>query len=73
MILYDDVCTPCVRKQPFRDLRKFAIKHKLPLRRVDISKSREIREAAEQYGIDVPFVVNGKVALKLGEPLEKLL
>lgn len=73
MILYDNVCTPCVRKREWRELRNFARAHKLPLARLDVSKDRQAREKAEQYGIDVPFVVNGKTALKLGEPLEKLL
>lgn len=38
MILYDNVCTPCVRKQEWRWLRNFARKHKQELTRVDVKK-----------------------------------
>jgi hypothetical protein len=73
MIVYDNVCTPCVRKQEWRDLRSFAREHKLELARVDIKKQPQHKEKALQYGIDLPFVVHGNVALSLSEPLEGLL
>lgn len=73
MILYDNVCTPCVRKQEWRELRRFAVKHKLELTRVDIKKQPQYRDKALSYEIDLPFVVHGNVALSLREPLEGLL
>lgn len=73
MIVYDNVCTPCARKQLWRELRNFARQHRLPLQRIDVSKDHAARKKAEQYGIEVPFVVHNNVALKLGEPLERLL
>lgn len=38
MILYDNVCTPCVRKQEWRHLLRYARINKLDLRRVDLRK-----------------------------------
>lgn len=73
MILYDNVCTPCVRKQEWRQLRKFARDNDLPLTRIDVRKNPKHKEEAQQYEIDLPFVVNGDVALSLSEPLERLL
>lgn len=73
MILYDNVCTPCVRRQQWRELRRFAVKHKLTVKRVDVRGNKESLEEARQYGIDLPFVVHDKVALSLSEPLERLL
>jgi len=73
MILYDNVCTPCVRKQQWRELRRFAAKHGLPLTRIDIRKQQQHREKALAYGIDFPFIVHENVALSLNEPLEGLL
>jgi hypothetical protein len=73
MIVYDNRCTPCARKQQWRELRNFARLHKLPLQRFDISKDINARERAAQYDVDVPFVVHDKTALKLGEPWERLL
>lgn len=73
MILYDNVCTPCVRKQQWRELRRFAVKNKLTIKRIDVRSSKETLDEARQYGIDLPFVVHGNVALSLSEPLERLL
>lgn len=38
MILYDDVCTPCARKQEWRQLRQYARKNKHELIRFDVKK-----------------------------------
>lgn len=73
MILYDNVCTPCARKREWRELRRFAVKNKLTLTRIDVSRNHDKREEAAKYEIDLPFIVHGNVALKLGEPLEGLL
>lgn len=73
MILYDNVCTPCARKQKWRELRNFAREHKLLLKRFDISKDAKARQEAEAYELDIPFIVHGKIALSLTEPLERLL
>jgi hypothetical protein len=38
MILYDNVCTPCVRKNEWRELRRIARKYKVELTRFDVKK-----------------------------------
>lgn len=38
MILYDNVCTPCVRKQEWRQLRRFARQQNAELTRIDVKK-----------------------------------
>lgn len=73
MILYDDRCTPCARKQQWRDLRQFAAGNGLPLERIDLSRHRERTPEAEEYKLSVPFVVHEGKALSLNEPLEGLL
>jgi len=73
MILYDNACTPCVRKQEWRNLRHFAREHKLELTRVDIRKQPQYEDDAMKYGIALPFVVHKNIALSLSEPLEGLL
>lgn len=73
MILYDDVCTPCVRKAEWRALRRFARKHNIPMERIDVRKQPQHADKAKSYEIQYPFVVHDGIALSLTEPLERLL
>lgn len=73
MILYDDACTPCVRKQEWRDLRNFVRINHLNLKRIDIRKQPEFRHEALKYAIDFPFVVHEGKAVSLSDDLRRLL
>lgn len=56
--LYDNVCTPCVRKQMYRDIKKKCSLLRINLVRKDISKDPEARHNAESvYNLSVPFIV----------------
>ena len=57
VILYDNVCTPCVRKPLWKQLRAKAAEKRVLITRIDVSKSKEQHEANNLYGRAVPFVV----------------
>lgn len=71
MILYDNVCTPCVRKQQWRDLRRFAIRNRLTVNRVDLSKQPEKEPHID--GVKIPFIVHEGKVISLNGNFEELL
>lgn len=62
--LYDNGCTPCLRKQMWRELKAKCAEKRVLLARKDTSKDVEAREQANTlYNMKMPFVVleNGRV------------
>lgn len=56
--LYDNVCSPCLRKSLWRKLRAKAAEERVILARKDVSKDIKAREEANNlYGMPTPFVV----------------
>lgn len=70
VILYDNVCTPCVRKPLWKQLRAKAAEKRVLITRVDISKSKEEREKAMSHNMDIPFIVEDGVAKGVQEWLD---
>lgn len=65
MIVYTAHCLACSNKPLLRKLNEYAIQNKVKyqIRRTNISK--EFREQAESYGIELPFVVIRGVAKRI--------
>jgi hypothetical protein len=58
VVLYDSVCTPCVRKQLWKQLKAKAAEKRLLLQRKDVRKDPQAKHDADNlYGRAVPFVV----------------
>jgi len=56
--LYDTGCTPCVRKQLWRELKAKCAEKRVLLARKDTSKDVQARNDANTiYGMATPFVV----------------
>ena len=56
--LIDNVCTPCVRKQLWKQLKAKAAEKRILLQRKDIRKDPQAKQDADNlYGRAVPFVV----------------
>ena len=55
--VYDNVCTPCVRKPLWKRLRAKAAEKRVLITRIDVSKSKEEREKAMSHNMALPFVV----------------
>lgn len=73
MILYTNKCPSCGKyKRQYHALQQYAATHHIKLEERRITRSPEWREEAEQYEISLPFIVNGKQAIHLSEPLERL-
>ena len=60
--LYDNVCTPCVRKALWKQLRAKAAEKRVLITRIDVSKSKEEREKAMSHNMALPFIVEDGVA-----------
>lgn len=73
MIVYTTSCLPCTHKRKWRELKQFAREHSMQIEERRVTRNPEWRAEAEQYEIDMPFIVHDKVALSLSEPLEGLL
>ena len=67
IILYDDRCSPCVRKPLWKALRAFAADKRILIVRKDVIKDKEAQTEAESHGISVPFVVYENKATSLKE------
>ena len=65
--LYDSVCTPCVRKTLWKQLRAKAAEKRVLITRIDVSKSKEEREKAMSHNMDMPFIVEDGKALTVAE------
>lgn len=72
MIIYSKTCLPCSHKSLWKKVKAFARDNSL-LIEVRRTNRPEFKEQADEYGVEVPFAVNGRVALSLTEDLEKLL
>lgn len=58
VVLYDNVCTPCVRKPLWKQLKAKAAEKRLLLQRKDVRKDPQAKHDADKlYGRAVPFVV----------------
>ena len=56
--LYDNVCTPCQRKQLWRELKAKCAEKRVLLARKDTSKDTQARNDANTlYNMKTPFVV----------------
>lgn len=56
--LYDNGCTPCLRKQMWRELKAKCAKKRVLLSRKDTSKDLKARDDANTiYNMKTPFVV----------------
>lgn len=56
--LYDTVCSPCVRKELWKQLKAKAAEKRILLQRKDIRKDPQAKhEANNLYGRAIPFVV----------------
>lgn len=73
MIIYTRSCLACTNKKLWRKLVSFTEQHKLPLEERRVGLKKQWQEDADRYDVEIPFAVNGTVALNLNEPLEKLL
>lgn len=73
MIVYTRSCLACTHKQLWRKLTAFTQANNLPLEERRVGLKKQWQEEADRYDVELPFAVNGKVALNLNEPLEKLL
>ncbi len=73
MIIYTRSCLACTNKVLWRKLQAFTEKHRLPLEERRVGLKSRWQEEADAYEIELPFAVNGKIALNLNEPLEGLL
>lgn len=73
MIVYDNVCTPCARKQEWRELLRFARKNKVELTRIDIRRQPKSKNDMWWATDSIPLPVvsyeaNGdRVAVNLSE------
>lgn len=65
--LVDNVCTPCVRKPLWKQLRAKAAEKRVLINRIDVSKSKEEREKAMSYNMALPFIVENGKALTVAE------
>lgn len=65
--LYDDKCTPCVRKSLWKQLKTKAAEKRVLITRIDVSKSKEERERAMSYNMALPFIVENGKALTVAE------
>lgn len=72
MIVYTKSCLPCSHKRSWRELREYARENGLDIEQRRVDRNSDWRAEAEQYEIELPFIVSGGVALKLGEPLGRL-
>lgn len=58
VILFDDRCSPCVRKALWKQLKTKAAEKRILLQRKDIRKDPQARYDADNlYGRAIPFVV----------------
>jgi hypothetical protein len=73
LIVYSNKCLSCSKKQLWQEIKHFAKKNNLTIRQKNVLLRPEWREAAQQYEIDLPFVVLNGNAIRLTEPLERLL
>ena len=67
--LFDDRCSPCVRKELWKQLKAKAAEKRMLLERRDVRKDPIARHEADVvYGMPTPFVVNEKgVAMSVSE------
>jgi len=72
MIVYTRTCLPCTHKQQWHALRKFARERGIQIEQRRVTHNPEWMSQAEKYGINLPFIVNGKQALSLSKALELL-
>lgn len=73
MIIYTARCLACSNKTLWKAIKAFAHENNLPIEERRIGLKTDWKQQAENYGVDLPFVVNGKTAMNLNEPLEGLL
>ena len=72
MIVYTKSCLPCTHAKQWRNLKAYTQENGLEIEQRRVTRNPEWKAEAEQYGIDLPFVVHNGVALSLNEPLERL-
>ncbi len=72
MIVYTRTCLPCTHAKQWRNLKAYAQKRGIEIEQRRVTRNPEWKAEAEQYEIPLPFIVNGKQALSLNEPLERL-
>lgn len=73
MIIYTKRCLSCTDRLLWKKIRAFAAAHGLAIEERRVGKDPAWKDEADRYGVEMPFVVHGKVALSLTEDLEKLL
>lgn len=73
MIIYSRRCIACTDKPLWKKLKAFAQENDLTLEERRVGLKKEWQDQADTYGVELPFAVNGKIALNLNEELEKLL
>jgi len=62
MILYDTVCTPCIRKELWKKLIQYsAVKHDR-LERRNVAYNKQWRSEGDMYGLTYPFIVEDGIA-----------
>lgn len=68
IILYDHKCTPCLRKELWKEVKRKCRKDGLILTRKDTSKDLVARdEANTKYGLPTPFIVVDGQAMSVEE------
>lgn len=72
MIVYTKTCLPCTHRKKFNELKKYARDRGEVLEQRRITHNPEWKIEADRYDVALPFIVYGKQALSLNEPLERL-
>lgn len=73
LIIYTDKCASCAYKQEWQAVKHFAKANKLVVRQKNVLRNKEWFDEAMRYEIELPFAVLNGNAIRLTEPLERLL
>jgi hypothetical protein len=71
MIVYTKSCL-CKQRQKWNELRRLARSWGVPLEERKVTISKEWKQQAASYEIELPFIVNGSQAISFSEPLSRL-